>query len=81
MIQVNPRGSKHDRIGDELATTTRYGQLQEFDVENESIYHRLPRAGRTLFSSKRRRGRVTGSCFTQQHWNQNVRAATEPRCP
>ena len=41
---MNPRGSKHDRIGDEMATTTRYGQLQEFDVENESITAYLERA-------------------------------------
>ena len=40
---MNPRGSKHDRIGDEMATT-RYGQLQEFDVENESITAYLERA-------------------------------------
>ena len=37
LYKVNLRGSKHDRIGDEMATMTRYGQLQEFDAENKSI--------------------------------------------
>ena len=35
---------KYDRTGDEMATSTRYGQLLEFAVKNESITAYLERA-------------------------------------
>ena len=36
--------TNHDRTGDEMETSTRYGQLLEFDVENESVTAYLERA-------------------------------------
>ena len=43
MMNLRVPKQSHDRTGDEMATTTRHGRLNEFDAENDTVTAYLER--------------------------------------
>ena len=64
-----------------VANSIRYGQLHEFDAENETVTAYLERAELYFDANDVADDRKEGPCLTQHHWSQDVRAIAKPSCP